>query len=92
MLPSSPHVKEVYSGSIIPSLQKLPSEDITQTLCIDSTTLDVDVARAVASEINAIGALMVDAPVSGGKSSPIGPSCAIDRVNIKWLKYRRCRS
>ncbi|EKM82855.1 hypothetical protein AGABI1DRAFT_111419 [Agaricus bisporus var. burnettii JB137-S8] len=66
MLPSSPHVKEVYSGSIIPSLQKLPSEDITQTLCIDSTTLDVDVARAVASEINAIGALMVDAPVSGG--------------------------
>jgi 3-hydroxyisobutyrate dehydrogenase len=71
MLPSSPHVKQVYSGSIIPSLQKLPPADITQTLCIDSTTLDVGIARAVAGEINAIGAQMVDAPVSGGKSSRV---------------------
>jgi 3-hydroxyisobutyrate dehydrogenase len=73
MLPSSPHVKHVYSESIIPSLKALPSVDIAQTLCIDSTTLDVDVARAVASEVSDIGARMVDAPVSGGESS----SCLI---------------
>lgn len=82
MLPSSPHVKQVYSDSIIPTLGKLASQDITQTLCIDSTTLDVDVARAVASEINTIGAQMVDAPVSGGKSFSFLAAHAIDLVNI----------
>lgn len=66
MLPSSPHVIRVYSESIIPALEKLPSSDVTQTLCIDSTTLDVDVARTVAGKVNGIGAQMVDAPVSGG--------------------------
>lgn len=69
MLPSSPHVKQVYSESIIPTLKQLPPRDATQTLCIDSTTLDVDVARAVATKVTDIGAQMVDAPVSGGKSS-----------------------
>ncbi|KXN90482.1 3-hydroxyisobutyrate dehydrogenase, mitochondrial [Leucoagaricus sp. SymC.cos] len=68
MLPSSPQVKQVYSGSIIPTVKGLSSDDITQTLCIDSTTLDVDVAREIANELNSIGARVVDAPVSGGKS------------------------
>lgn len=67
MLPSSPHVIQVYSENIIPALEKLSSTDATQTLCIDSTTLDVDVARTVATKVNNIGAKMVDAPVSGGK-------------------------
>ena len=72
MLPSSPQVKSVYFGSIIPTLQKLknlePSED---TLCIDSTTLDVNVAREVASSIIRAGAKMIDAPVSGGRLLPL---------------------
>ena len=68
MLPSSPHVKQVYLQGIIPTLKELPSQDVVQTLCIDSTTLDVDVARAIATDISTIGAQMVDAPVSGGKS------------------------
>lgn len=67
MLPSSPQVKSVYYEGIIPALEKLhrhnPSE---QTLCIDSTTLDVDVARDVASAVMKTGAQMIDAPVSGG--------------------------
>ncbi len=71
MLPSSPHVIKVYSENIIPALEKLPSSDVAQTLCIDSTTLDVDVARTVASKVMDIGAQMVDAPVSGGKSLSI---------------------
>ena len=68
MLPSSPHVKQVYLQGIIPALKELPSQDVAQTLCIDSTTLDVDVAREIATDISDIGAQMVDAPVSGGKS------------------------
>lgn len=68
MLPSSPHVQTVYNGSggIIPTLGLLPEEAVRNTLCIDSTTLDVAVARAVGSDVIQTGAQMVDAPVSGG--------------------------
>lgn len=69
MLPSSPQVQSVYAGSLIPTLQRLhasPSADTT--LCIDSTTLDVDIAREVASNVIKTGAQMIDAPVSGGTS------------------------
>ena len=69
MLPSSPQVQTVYSQStgIIPTLRTLPIAAARQTLCIDSTTLDVKVAREVASQIVQTGAQIVDAPVSGGK-------------------------
>jgi 3-hydroxyisobutyrate dehydrogenase len=65
MLPSSPQVQAAYLGSagIIAALRSLPEND---TLCIDSTTLDVQVARQVAHETISAGAQMVDAPVSGG--------------------------
>lgn len=65
MLPSSPQVKHVYS-KIIPVLQKLDAGLTSETLFIDSTTLDVNVAREVASSVVNTGAQMVDAPVSGG--------------------------
>lgn len=66
MLPSSPQVKEVYNDSIIPALQKLHTDPSQETFCIDATTLDVDIARSVASNVIKTGARMVDAPVSGG--------------------------
>lgn len=68
MLPSSPHVRQVYaeSGGIIPGLKALSSEESSSTFCIDSTTLDVEVARETAKEVQSAGATMVDAPVSGG--------------------------
>lgn len=66
MLPSSPQVKEVYNASIIPALQKLHSDPSAETFCVDATTLDVDIARNVASNVIKTGARMVDAPVSGG--------------------------
>jgi len=50
--------------SIVPALTKLPKGE--PTLCIDSTTLDVDVAREVAKKVEDAGAMMIDAPVSGG--------------------------
>ena len=51
---------------ILSALRSLPQELIASTLCIDSTTLDVNVSRAVAGNVLAVGAKMVDAPVSGG--------------------------
>lgn len=66
MLPSSPQVQTVYSEGIIPVLQKIHSDPAETTLCIDSTTLDVTVARKVAERVIATGAKMIDAPVSGG--------------------------
>ncbi|GBE82381.1 3-hydroxyisobutyrate dehydrogenase [Sparassis latifolia] len=68
MLPSTPHVRNVYSeaGGIIPALRSLPPDAVRSTMCIDSTTLDVDVAREVSAAVHSIGATMVDAPVSGG--------------------------
>ncbi|TFL07408.1 3-hydroxyisobutyrate dehydrogenase [Pterulicium gracile] len=68
MLPSSPHVQSVYSesGGIIPALRALGAD--SETLCIDSTTLDVQIARDVSRQVGEAGASMVDAPVSGGVS------------------------
>jgi 3-hydroxyisobutyrate dehydrogenase len=68
MLPSSPHVQKVYTeaGGIIPALHSLPPEDVSPTFCIDSTTLDVKVAREVSRHLHEAGASIVDAPVSGG--------------------------
>lgn len=66
MLPSSAQVRTVYGGGIIPTLRSLPAALAQKTVCIDSTTLDVDVAREAAKDVIATGASMVDAPVSGG--------------------------
>lgn len=68
MLPSSPEVNTVYteSNGIIPALRLFSADRPQQTLLIDSTTLDVDVARRVASDAEELKALMIDAPVSGG--------------------------
>ncbi|CCA75021.1 probable 3-hydroxyisobutyrate dehydrogenase, mitochondrial precursor [Serendipita indica DSM 11827] len=65
MLPSSPQVKDS-ADAIVPALAKLANGE--PTLLIDSTTLDIEVARDVAAKAEAAGAMMVDAPVSGGVS------------------------
>jgi len=61
MLPSSPHVKEVYTGAsgVLSSVRR-------GALLIDSSTIDPTSAREVADEATRKGARMVDAPVSGG--------------------------
>ncbi len=61
MLPAGKHVREVYTGvgGVIASASP-------GTLFIDSSTIDVDSARAVAEAAKAKGFDMVDAPVSGG--------------------------
>jgi 3-hydroxyisobutyrate dehydrogenase len=61
MLPSGAEVRDVYLGpsGILESAN-------AGTLLIDSSTIDVDSARAVSAAADAKGLPMVDAPVSGG--------------------------
>ena len=61
MLPSGKEVRAVYlgAGGIIANAN-------AGTLLIDCSTIDVETARAVASEADKKGLLMLDAPVSGG--------------------------
>jgi 3-hydroxyisobutyrate dehydrogenase len=61
MLPSSPHVRNVYSfeAGVLASAK-------AGTLLIDCSTIDPMVAREVAFDAAAKGLPMIDAPVSGG--------------------------
>lgn len=65
MLPSSPHVQEVYLGASGVA-EGLKGKKPGAALCIDSSTIDPATARHVASSLKQIGAEAVDAPVSGG--------------------------
>ena len=61
MLPAGQHVRDVYLGAdgVLATAKR-------GTLLIDSSTIDVETARAVAAEATKKGMLMLDAPVSGG--------------------------
>jgi len=61
MLPSSPHVQEVYTGA-----NGLLSTLKANSLLIDTSTIDPSVAREVSSKVIAAKSVMIDAPVSGG--------------------------
>lgn len=72
MVPTSKHVQEVYTGknSVLTALQQLTAESRAETLCLDQSTIEQSVSKAVALEIRKVGANMMDAPVSGGTFSP----------------------
>jgi 3-hydroxyisobutyrate dehydrogenase len=61
MLPSGQHVRDVYLGPAGLIASARPG-----TLFIDSSTIDVDTARQVASAAAEAGMEFLDAPVSGG--------------------------
>jgi 3-hydroxyisobutyrate dehydrogenase len=61
MLPAGAHVRAVYSGDA-----GVIANAAAGALLIDSSTIDVESARAVASAAAARGLAMIDAPVSGG--------------------------
>ena len=61
MLPSSPHVREVYTGSGL-----LLANVSAETLLIDCSTIDPHTARDVAAIAAQRKIVMLDAPVSGG--------------------------
>jgi 3-hydroxyisobutyrate dehydrogenase len=61
MLPAGAHVREVYLGA-----NGVLASAGAATLLIDSSTIDVETARAVAAAADKKGLAMLDAPVSGG--------------------------
>jgi len=66
MLPAGQHVRETYLGS-----NGIIENANAGTLLIDSSTIDVETARAVAAEADKRSLLMLDAPVSGGVSGAV---------------------
>ena len=62
MLPAGPHVRQVYAEQILPHAP-------TSALLIDCSTIDVENARAVATQARAAGFRFADAPVSGGTAA-----------------------
>ncbi len=84
MLPAGAQVREVYLGNdgVIATASQ-------STLLIDSSTIDVETARAVSSAAQGKGLAMLDAPVSGGVGGAQagtltfmvgGPDAAFDRA------------
>jgi 3-hydroxyisobutyrate dehydrogenase len=67
MLPAGKHVRQIYmgEGGILENARP-------GTLLIDSSTIDVDSARAVIEAASAKAMQMVDAPVSGGVAGATG--------------------
>lgn len=61
MVPSSPHVTEVFKGAegVLKSLKP-------GTICIDSSTIDPSVSKDLDSAVRSAGGHFYDAPVSGG--------------------------
>jgi len=59
MLPAGGHVRSVYGDQILAAAPK-------SALLIDCSTIDVESARAVATQAQAAGFRFADAPVSGG--------------------------
>ncbi len=62
MLPAGAHVRQVYAEQILVHAPK-------SALLIDSSTIDVESARAVATQAKAAGFRFADAPVSGGTAA-----------------------
>lgn len=65
MLPAGKHVAQVYDETLLATAKP-------GMLLIDSSTIDVATARAVAEKAAAKGLLTVDAPVSGGIAAAAG--------------------
>ena len=59
MLPAGPHVLKVYREQVLANAPKT-------ALLVDCSTIDLESARAAASEATAAGFRFADAPVSGG--------------------------
>ncbi|KAG5803137.1 hypothetical protein H9Q74_012606 [Fusarium xylarioides] len=69
MVPTGKHVREVYVGqdrSVLSALKAMSQDQRADTLCIDQSTIEQSVSKAVALQLRQVGADLVDAPVSGG--------------------------
>lgn len=91
MVPTGKHVQEVYVGegkSVINALKCMSQDQRAATLCMDQSTIEQSVSKAVALQLREAGADLVDAPVSGGRSSMYVRSQSI--INLPAHRCRRC--
>ncbi|KAK1993399.1 3-hydroxyisobutyrate dehydrogenase [Colletotrichum falcatum] len=69
MVPTGKHVRDVYvegEKSVLSALKTLGEDQRSATLCMDQSTIEQSVSKAVALELRKAGADLLDAPVSGG--------------------------
>ncbi|KAJ9094677.1 hypothetical protein QFC21_005834 [Naganishia friedmannii] len=72
MIPKLTHVQSVYTSTSSPSILsalksgELTEQQVKETICMDESTIEMEGSREVCRAIEATGAGMVDAPVSGG--------------------------
>ncbi|KAJ3318173.1 hypothetical protein HDU76_000908 [Blyttiomyces sp. JEL0837] len=66
MLPAGPHVREVYLNAETGLLKGVEGRKKGSVLLVDSSTIDVQTSKEVAQAAGLAGAVMLDAPVSGG--------------------------
>lgn len=72
MVPTGKHVRDVYLGDngVMTTLNALTQEQRSVTLCLDQSTIEQSISKDVALAMRAVGADMMDAPVSGGMAYP----------------------
>jgi 3-hydroxyisobutyrate dehydrogenase len=90
MVPTGKHVQEVHVGkgkSVLKALESMNQDQRAEALCIDQSTIEQSVSKAVALQLREAGADLVDAPVSGGKPSVL----AIMIINSQVHRCCRCR-
>lgn len=71
MVPTGKHVQEVYVGgekSVLNALKSMTQDQRAATLCMEQSTIEQSISKAVALQLREVGADLVDAPVSGGES------------------------
>ena len=91
MVPTGKHVQEVYVGkemSVLSALESLSEDQRAATLCIDQSTIEQSISKAIALQLKEAGANFVDAPVSGGQ---LIPQYAGAIINLSFYRCRRCR-
>ena len=86
MLPAAQHVKSVYLGE-----QGILSANVVGVVLIDSSTIDPMSARDVAKAAAQKGALMLDAPVSGGTGGAEAGTLTF-MVGVEEALYERMKS
>ena len=84
MVPTGKHVREVYLGdnSVMTALNSLSQEERAATLCLDQSTIEQSVSKDVALAMRAVGADMLDAPVSGGMTSRGVSSLQVPHIHV----------
>ncbi|KAF5639768.1 3-hydroxyisobutyrate dehydrogenase [Fusarium tjaetaba] len=91
MVPTGKHVQEVYVGegkSVLNALREMSQDQRADTLCMDQSTIEQSVSKAVALQLRQVGADLVDAPVSGGVVGAEKGSLAI-MVGGSKVSYNR---